>query len=419
MPDVPELVDHLFRRQAGQMVATLTRTFGARHLALVEEAVQDALVSALQLWPFRGVPDQPAAWLFQVARNRTLDRLRRERTSIEKAPQAARAWESEDSKPSAGALLAGESPPLEDDQLGMMFMTCHPSLSRESRVALTLKVVGGFGVGEIARALLAQETAVAQRLVRAKRTLRDRDVEFELPDRAAMADRLDSVLEAIYLIFNEGYAASSGDALIRKDIAHEALRLATLLTTHPRGNVPRAWALLAILYLHAARFAARVADDGTLFLLRDQNRDQWDRQLIAAGMRALDRSAAGTGISQYHIEAGIAACHAMAPSWDATDWPQILDLYDTLGEMTDSPVVALNRAVAVSRVHGPHAGIEAVTRIAAHPVLAHYHLLPATLAELWREAGDLTRAAMHYREALERVSLSAERRFLAARLEGL
>jgi RNA polymerase sigma factor (sigma-70 family) len=418
MPDVPALVDHLFRRQVGQLVATLTRTFGARHLALVEEAVQDALVSALQLWPFRGVPDQPAAWLFQVARNRALDRLRRDRTSIEKAPAVARAWETGRVLPAA-VLLAGESPPLEDDQLGMMFMTCHPALSRESRVALTLKVVGGFSVGEIARALLAQESAVSQRLVRAKRTLRDRDVEFEMPDRVGVAERLDSVLEAIYLIFNEGYAASTGDAPIRKDIAYEALRLATLLTKHPSSDVPRAWALLALLYLHAARFDARVADDGTLFVLRDQNREQWDRQLIAAGMRALDRSAAGSEVSQYHIEAGIAACHAVAPSWDATDWPQILGLYDALSDITDSPVVALNRAVAVSRVHGPHAGIEAVMAIAAHPALAHYHLLPATLAELWREAGDLARAAQHYREALERVSLSAERRFLAARLEGL
>lgn len=419
MSEVPDLVDHLFRRQAGLLVATLTRKFGARHLALVEEAVQDALVSALQLWPFRGVPDEPAAWLFQVARNRALDRLRRDRTSIEKAPAVARAWEAADVQPSEAVHLAGERPPLEDDQLGMMFMTCHPALSRESRVALTLKVVGGFSVGEIARALLAQESAVAQRLVRAKRTLRERDVEFELPDSVGVTERLDSVLEAIYLIFNEGYAASSGDAPIRKDIAHEALRLATLVTTHPSGDVPRGWALLALLSLHAARFPARVGDDGTLFLLRDQDRDHWDRPLIAAGMRALDRSAAGPEISQYHIEAGIAACHAVALSWEATDWPQILGLYDSLYDMTGSPVVALNRAVAVSRVHGPRAGIDAVMEIATHPALAHYHLLPATLAELWRETGDLARAAHHYREALERVSLSAERRFLAARLDGL
>ncbi len=419
MSDVPVLVDHLFRRQAGQMIATLTRALGARHLALVEEVVQDALVTALQQWPFRGVPDQPAAWLFQVARNRALDRLRREQTSVQKAPELARERLASEWPSSAEVVLSGEDPPMEDDQLGMMFMTCHPALPRESRVALTLKIVGGFSVGEIARAFLAQDTAVAQRLVRAKRLLRERDVEFEMPDGDGMADRLDSVLEAIYLIFNEGYAASSGDRMVREDIAGEAIRLASLLTRHPRGDEPRAWALLALLLFHASRFPARAADDGTLFMLRDQDRSRWDRRLIMAGVRALDRSSSGPSISQYHIEAGIAACHAAASSWDATDWPQILALYDTLADMSDSPVVGLNRAIAVSRVHGPRAGIDAIQRIAGHPALARYHLLPATLAELWREAGDAERAAACYRDALERASLPAERRFLAARLDGL
>lgn len=417
MADVHHLVTHLFRHQTGQMVATLTRALGARHLELAEEAVQDALVTALQQWPFRGVPDQPAAWLFHVARNRALDRLRREQTAIDKQPVLARAQDL--AAPPAEAYLASEAPPLDDDQLGMMFMTCHPALPRESRVALTLKIVGGFGVGEIARAFLAQESAVAQRLVRAKRSLRDRRIEFEMPGRQDLAERLDSVLEAIYLIFNEGYIASSGDRPVRDDIAGEAIRLAVLLTKHLSGDVPRAWALLALLLLHAARFSARTGDDGTLFMLRDQDRARWDRQLISAGMRALDRSVAGEVMSRYHVEAGIAACHAAAASWEETDWPQILSLYDTLTAMTPSPVVALNRAIAVSRVHGPRAGIDAIESIAEHPALAAYHLLPAALAELWREAGDPARAAAYYHDALARVRLPAERRFLAARLDGL
>jgi RNA polymerase sigma factor (sigma-70 family) len=419
MSDIPQLVDHLFRRQAGQMVATLTRALGARHLALVEEVVQDALVTALQQWPFRGVPDQPAAWLFQVARNRALDRLRRDRTSVQKAPDVAREQTAAEQLSHVEAVLSCEDPPIADDQLGMMFMTCHPVLPRESRVALTLKIVGGFSVGEIARAFLTQESTVAQRLVRAKRLLRDRNVEFEMPDREEMADRLDSVLEAIYLIFNEGHTASSGDRLIREDIAGEAIRLAMLLTAHPRGDVPRAWALVALLLLHAARFPARMADDGTLFVLRDQDRGLWDRQLVVAGLRALDRASTGPAVSQYHIEAGIAACHAAAPSWEATDWPQILSLYDALSNLSDSPVVGLNRAIALSRVRGPQAGIEAIEQIAGHPALARYHLLPAALAELWREAGNSERAAACYRDALALAILPAERRFLTSRLDGL
>lgn len=416
--DVPGLIEHLFRRQAGQMVATLTRALGGRHLALAEEAVQDALLSALQVWPFRGVPDQPGAWLFQVARNRALDRLRHERVRAEKGQQAQDAI---DGQPSASpeARLAGELPPLEDDQLGMMFMTCHPALAPDTRVALTLKIVGGFSVGEIARAFLAQEAAVAQRLVRAKRLLKERNVSFGTPDREALADRLDSVLDAVYLMFTEGYTATSGEALTKEDVAHEAIRLAILLTRHDETCTPRAWALLALLQLQASRFAARVGDDGSLFLLRDQDRTRWDRSLIAAGLRALAKASEGDTMSRYHLEAGIAACHAAAPSWEATDWAQIVDLYDALADLTGSPVVLLNRAVAVWQLEGAHAGLAAAERVAAHPALARYHVRPAVLAELWRAAGDFDRAAGYYREALALATSQPDRRFLATRLEGL
>jgi RNA polymerase sigma-70 factor (ECF subfamily) len=283
------LVDHLFRRQAGQMVATLTRTLGPRHLALAEDAVQDALITAMQQWPFRGIPENPQAWLFQTARNRALDRLRHGKMAIDKAPAIARESAVLDA-PGETPLLRHELPPLEDDQLGLLFLTCHPSLASDARVALALKLVGGFSVGEIARAFLAQESAIAQRLVRAKRRLREEQVTFGMPDARDLPARLDSVLNCLYLMFNEGYAATSGDQMIRNDVAAEAIRLAHMIAMHPAISAPRAWALVSLMLLHAARFPARVDSEGTLFLLRDQDRSKWDRSMIAEGMRALDRA---------------------------------------------------------------------------------------------------------------------------------
>jgi RNA polymerase sigma-70 factor (ECF subfamily) len=412
------LIEHLFRRQAAQIVATLTRVVGARHLALVEEAVQDALVTALQLWPYRGVPDDPAAWLFRVARNRVLDRLRHQKIVDDKVPAVREVYESR-SGDAADPLLAGELPPVEDDQLALMFLTCHPSLPREARVPLTLKIVGGFSVGEIARAFRVQESAVAQRLVRAKRLLRDHDLPMGSPGAADLAERLESVLEAVYLMFNEGYAATAGDALVREDISAEAIRLAALLTRHPVTAVPRTWALLALLLLHAARFPSRCGSDGELYLLRDQDRARWDRALMGEGLRALDRAAAGTEVTAYHLEAEIAGCHVVAADWADTDWPRILRCYDQLVELTGSPIVALNRAIALAHVRGVHAAIAAIEALGVQTALEHYHLRPAVLAELWREAGDVERAAGYYREALALTETVPERRFLTARLDAL
>ena len=416
---IDSLIEHLFRHQAAQMVATLTRALGGRHLALAEEAVQDAMVTALQQWPFRGVPSDPGRWLFRVARNRALDRLRHHKVIADKVT-GVRGSDEERAAPSPiEVVLQGEVPPLDDDQLGMMFLTCHPAFARESRVALTLKLVGGFGVGEIARALLANEAAIQQRLVRAKRVLRDYDVPFGTPSSAELSTRLDSVLESLYLMFNEGYAATEGDTLLREDIAAEAVRLSALVTSHPVTATPRAWALRALLLLHGARFASRVSSEGELFLLRDQDRTKWDGSMLREGLHALDRAASGEEISQYHLEAEIAACHAVARNWDATDWPRILECYTALASLTGSPIVTLNAAIARSRVEGPHAAIAQIERIVTHPSLATYHLLPAVLAELWREAGDPDRAAAYYRDALAFVQSAPERRFLTIQLEYL
>lgn len=397
------------------MVATLTRSLGARHLALAEDAVQDALIIALQQWPFRGVPGNPESWLFQVARNRALDRLRHIRMATGKEPALARDAAVAE-LPAAEPQLRDELPPVDDDQLGLLFLTCHPAVPPDARVALALKLVGGFSVGEIARAFLAQEGTIAQRLVRAKRLLRDDDVSFGMPEPRDLPARLDSVLDATYLMFNEGYAATSGDQLIRDDVAREAIRLGRMLAAHPATTAPRAWALLALMLLHAARFPARVDSDGTLFLLRDQDRGKWDRRAIAEGLRALDRAAAGPSVSAFHLEAGIAACHAAAASWESTDWPEILELYDDLLALTGSPVVAMNRAIARSRIEGPLSGLAALDAIDGLAALDRYPMLPAIQAELWREAGDVERAAAGYRAALGLARSAPEQRWLTARL---
>lgn len=298
------------------MVARLTRALGSRHLTVAEDAVQDALIAALQQWPYRGVPDLPEAWLYLVAKNRALDRLRHSRMASEKVPAVARDGPAFQ-PPEAESLLRDELPPMDDDQLGLLFLISHPAIAADARVALASKLVGGFSVAEIARAFLAQESTIAQRLVRAKRTLRDQHVDFGMPPPSELASRLDSVLESVYLMFNEGYAATSGDALVRDDVAGEAIRLASLVAAHPATDTPKAWALLALMLLHAARFPARVDSDGTLFLLRDQDRAQWDRAAIAGGLRALDRASAGD-------LAQAAACYrtalALARSAPAQRW---------------------------------------------------------------------------------------------------
>jgi RNA polymerase sigma-70 factor (ECF subfamily) len=397
------------------MIATLTRSLGSRHLTLAEDAVQEALVTAMQQWPFRGVPENPEAWLFQVARNRALDRLRHGRMAADKEPAIAHETPTVE-PPQPEPLLRDELPPVDDDQLGLLFLTCHPALAPDARVALALKLVGGFSVGEIARAFLAQESTIAQRLVRAKRLLRDERISFGMPAPGDLPERLESVLDALYLMFHEGYAATSGDQLIRDDVAAEAIRLARMIATHPAIAAPPACALLALMCLHAARFPARVDSEGTLFLLRDQDRGKWDSSMIAEGMHALDRASAGDRITAFHLEAGIAACHAAAASWEATAWPQIVELYDELFALTRSPVVAMNRAIAVSRVEGALSGLAALDAIENLSALERYPVLPAIQAELWREAGDVDRAVECYRAALGLARSAPEQRWLNSRL---
>ena len=385
------------------MVSTLTRILGPRHLALAEDVVQDSLLKALEQWPHRGVPANPSAWLVEVAKNRALDLLRREAALATKGDEIVRAF-----SPSGYVEEI-------DDQLAMMFLCCHPEIPRDARVALTLKTVGGFGTGEIARAFLIQETAAAQRIVRAKRLIRDRDLSFALPQGEWPSERLDSVLEALYLMFNEGYS-SAGDQLLRHDLYEESIRLATLAADHPATRSPQCDALCALFLLQSARAASRVDSNGDLWVLRDQDRTLWDRDRIAQGLLRLDRCAAGDRMTPYHLEAGIAAMHATACDFASTNWGFIEHLYGQLYELNPSPVVALNRVVAISHWRGAAEGLRAIEAIQDHPALSRYHLLHATLGWLWREAGDPAKAALYFERALNCECSAPERRYLERQL---
>ncbi len=405
------MVDHLFRRSAGRMVATLTRILGSENLSLAEEVVQEALISALQQWSLRGAPDDPAAWLFQVARNRAIDQLRRSAALREKEPQIVAAMR--EAEPSREAWFAHE---LADDELRMILMCCHPAIPEESRIALTLKIVCGFSVDEIARAFVTKPDTIAQRIVRAKRLIRDEQIAMAMPSHDELSVRRQSMLKVLYLMFNEGYSAQSGDELVRRDVCDEAIRLTRAIASHKIASGPDAHALLSLMLLQAARFPARIDDDRELIVLAEQDRSRWDRSMIVEGLRELERSASGDVVTRYHTEAAIAACHAVAPSFDETDWPRVVELYDELLESNPSPVVALNRAIAVAMVDGPARGIEEVEKIAGSPSLRDYLPLSTTLGELSLRAGDPARAAEHFSHALELPSTTAEKRFLLRKL---
>jgi RNA polymerase sigma factor (sigma-70 family) len=412
--EVSQVVEHLFRHEAGKMVATLTRIFGLEHLTLAEDVVQEALARALQTWPFYGAPKNPAAWIMRAARNLALDVVRREKVFREKQAEITRLVEQDGSGASAPVFSEQE---IADDRLRMLFVCCHPLIPAEAQVALALKVLGGFSVGEIARAFLTTEAAIAKRLLRAKQKIRTARIPFEIPTGEQLGGRVDGVLQSLYLLFNEGYKSSSGGKLVREEICQEAIRLATLLSEHAVGNVPKTHALLALMLLNAARLATRLDGEGNLLLLKEQDRSRWDQPMIARGLYHLARSAAGDEISEYHLQSGIAACHCAAPDYASTEWRQILELYDRLMAFDPSPVVALNRAVALAEVEGPQAGIEAVGAIQNLTSLESYYLLYAVLGEFESRLHHAQAAAAHFRRSLRLAEITSEQAFLSKRLQ--
>jgi len=400
----PEVVSRIWRTEAARLVAGLTRM--TKDLGLAEDLAQDALVAALEQWPESGVPDNPGAWLMAVSKRRAVDHFRRSERFRSVAPYLA----AEAVVPDLSADLAAAVDHIEDDVLRLMFMSCHPVLTKESRVALTLRLVGGLSTREIARAYLSTETTVAQRITRAKRTIAEAGVPFEVPSGPERPERLASVLEVVYLIFNEGYAATSGDDWVRPALSDEALRLGRLLASlAPRE--PEVHGLLALMQLQASRSAARTGPSGEAVLLRDQDRDRWDRELIAAGLESLRRSGSGP----YALQAAIAACHAVAPSVEETDWVRIASLYTELAVVTGSPVVELNRAVAVAQAYGPAAGLEIVDGLREHRALRDYHLLPSVRGELLTTLGRADEARAEYARAAELATNEQERALLRRR----
>jgi len=409
-------VEHLFRHESGRIVSYLTRLLGPEHMDLAEEVVQEALLKALQSWSYSGIPSNPAAWLLQVARNSALDAIRHRRVSADKEPVLV-------------AELTGASRPLgpdfettdaklRDDELRMIFMCCHPALSPEASVALSLKAVGGFSVREIARAFLADEPTVAQRLVRAKRQIREKGLSFDLPSGFELSRRLDSVLDVLYLMFNEGYDAHQGEELIRQDLCFEALRLAQLVAGSS-VSAPRVHALVALIALQTARLPARTDCVGDLVLLDQQDRSRWDDRLIAIGFHHFDHSMAGREISPFHVEAAIAATHTRAATPEETDWRLVLTLYDQLTQLKPSPVVALNRCVAVARVHGAQAALGELGRLDHEAALRNYYLLPAVRGEFLAELKQREPAIAAYRRAMELSCNVPERRFLQRKIDQL
>ena len=410
--DAHRTIETVWRMESPRLIAGLARL--TRDVGRAEELAQDALVAALKQWPEEGVPRNPAAWLMQVAKHRALDTARHEIMARRKQDEIGRDIDSEGSAmPDLDEALDDE---VGDDLLRLIFTACHPVLPKEARIALTLRLLGGLTTDEIARAFLVPEPTMAQRIVRAKKTLSEAGVPYEVPAGAELGERLASVLEVVYLIFNEGYAATAGEDWVRPGLCEEALRLGRILAARASGE-PEVHGLVALMELQASRFRARVGPDGEPILLLDQNRARWDRLLIGRGLAALERAQQLAGVvpGPYLLQAALAACHARARTAEETDWKRIVALYTVLGQVTPSPVVELNRAVAVSMADGPAAGLALVEALAGEPALKRYHLLPGVRGDLLAKLGRHREAAEAFEHAVALTQNARERALMEER----
>ncbi|CAA9255551.1 MAG: RNA polymerase ECF-type sigma factor [uncultured Blastococcus sp.] len=409
--DLHRTVDAVWRMESARIVGALTRVTG--DVGLAEELAQDALVAALEQWQDTGVPARPGAWLMATAKHRAIDTFRRSQNLQRKTQELGRELVEREGLEEDWAAALDEV--VEDDVLRLVFIACHPVLSREARVALTLRLVGGLTTDEIARAFLVPEKTLAQRIVRAKRTLTGAQVPFEMPAGADFTARLGSVLEVLYLVFNEGYSATAGEDLVRPSLCQEAMRLGRILAGLVPGE-PEVHGLVALMEIQASRLASRVGSDGQALTLAEQDRTTWDRVLVHRGLAALRRAEdAGTTLGPYALQASVAACHARATSVEDTDWARIAALYEALAELTPSPVVELNRAVAVSRAYGPEAGLALVSALADVPALASYHLLPTVRGDLLEQLGRRDEARLEFERAASLTRNERERALLLDR----
>jgi RNA polymerase sigma factor (sigma-70 family) len=413
---IDRTIDAVWRMESARLIAGLTRI--VRDVGIAEELAQDALVAALEQWPEAGIPQNPGAWLMTAAKHRAIDLLRRNTRLERKHEELARELEEQQHRSFADfatALASAADGDIEDDLLRLVFISCHPVLSPESRVALTLRLLGGLTTPEIARAFLTPETTIAQRIVRAKRTLAEAHVAFEVPTGLDRAARLSSVLEVIYLIFSEGYSATAGEDWLRPALCEDALRLGRILAGLA-PNEPEVHGLVALMEIQASRSAARLGPAGEPILLLDQDRSRWDQLLIGRGLAALDRAQQLSNTpGPYALQAAIAACHGRARTGDETDWPRIAALYGVLVQRQPSPIVELNRAVALAMAFGPEVGLELVDSLAAEPSLANYHRLPSVRGELLSRLGRLDEARPEFERAASLARNARERELLLSR----
>ncbi|MCW3121460.1 MAG: sigma-70 family polymerase sigma factor [Flavipsychrobacter sp.] len=412
------LIGSLTRSESGKLVAVLTRIFGTHNLSLAEDTVQDVLIKAIEHWTANGVPDNPSAWLFTAARNKAIDTIRKYRRQKVFATDITELLASEYTVAST-LNDCFRNDEIQDDQLRMMFACCHPAIAREGQIALIMKTLCGFSIAQIARAFITSTDTIEKRLYRARNAFREHNSALEIPTGDALQSRLANVLETIYLLFNEAHSTSYHSSFIRQDLAHDTIRLCTLLTANAATRLPQTDALLALLYFHTSRLCGRTDEHGDLVLLKDQPRSLWDRDMIEKGMYHLAKAATGTEMSRYHLEAAIAYEHCKAAHYEDTDWKTILSYYDVLARLMPSQVILLNRAVVIKELQGAAEALECIRKIPGIDYLNEYYLLHAILGELNMELGKKDQARTHYEKAHRLCASDTEKRFIRKKIEQL